>query len=101
MDDQRIVLGPSFGFKDLFHRILIERIGAQPIDRFRWKGDDATLLNDFRSLLYALHIYSVFEIHFNCFHFYSKNGDSKTVPPSSILSITQRFQFFRLVKSDQ
>ena len=80
MDDQRIILRSSFGLEDLSHRILVQCIGPESIDRFCRERDDAPSFNDFGTLLNPIHFYSVFEIHFYCFHFHSKNGDSKTAP---------------------
>ena len=48
MDDERIVLGTALGLKNTAHRLFVQRIRAQTVDRFRGNPQQAAASDDLR-----------------------------------------------------
>ena len=65
MHDERIVLGPAFGFKDFAHRLPAGSVGGQAINCFGGDGHNASPTED---LPRPLHIFLFICLQKQCFH---------------------------------
>ena len=65
MEDQGIILGTTLGLEYMPHRILIQGVGAQAVDRFRGDAQEPPLPEDLCRFLDF--IFPIFWVKYPCF----------------------------------
>ena len=65
MENQRVILGPALGLKYFQHRIGIQTVGAQAIDRLRGNAQQPAASDDVRRSIQGVRILGIqyFRIH--------------------------------------
>ena len=66
MDDEGVILGTALGLENAAHRILVQAVGAQAVDRLRGNAEKAAPTQDRGCLLNGMVIF--FRMKNGCFH---------------------------------